>query len=64
MQPSTTNRNVFIIAGMHRSGTSLTAALLQNVGVDIGQRLMGASYSNSKGHFENLDFVEFHDVHN
>ncbi len=61
MQPSTTNRNVFIIAGMHRSGTSLTAALLQNVGVDIGQRLMGASYSNSKGHFENLDFVEFHE---
>ena len=61
MQPSATNKSVFIIAGMHRSGTSLTAALLQNSGVDIGQRLMEASYSNAKGHFENLDFVEFHE---
>ncbi|NER26505.1 MAG: glycosyltransferase, partial [Symploca sp. SIO1C4] len=46
---------------MHRSGTSLTASLLQSAGVDIGQRLMGAGKSNLKGHFEDLDFVEFHE---
>ncbi len=49
-----------IIAGMHRSGTSLAAALLQSSGLDVGKRLMGAGEFNPKGHFENLDFVEFH----
>ncbi|NET07053.1 MAG: glycosyltransferase [Symploca sp. SIO2B6] len=54
-------KNILVIAGMHRSGTSLTASLLQSAGVDIGQRLMGAGKSNLKGHFEDLDFVEFHE---
>ena len=45
---------------MHRSGTSLTASLLQSVGVDIGKNLVGAADGNIKGHFENIDFVEFH----
>ena len=49
-----------IITGMHRSGTSLTASLLQSAGVNIGNRLMGKNTGNSKGHFEDLDFVEFH----
>jgi hypothetical protein len=49
-----------IIAGMHRSGTSLAASLLQSAGVDVGKRLMGAGSGNIKGHFENLDFVDFH----
>ncbi|WP_226579625.1 sulfotransferase, partial [Microseira wollei] len=52
--------SVFALAGMHRSGTSLTASLLQSMGVDIGQRLVGPTYGNIKGHFENIDFVEFH----
>jgi len=45
---------------MHRSGTSLTASLLQSAGVHLGNRLMGKDVGNSKGHFEDLDFVEFH----
>ena len=49
-----------IITGMHRSGTSLTASLLQSAGVNIGDRLMGQNTGNNKGHFEDLDFVEFH----
>jgi len=49
-----------VITGMHRSGTSLAASLLQSSGVDVGKRLMGASEFNRKGHFENLDFVNFH----
>ena len=53
--------SIFIITGMHRSGTSLTASLMQNAGVHIGERLMDATPNNSKGHFENLDFVGFHE---
>ncbi|MFM9265000.1 glycosyltransferase [Tychonema sp. BBK16] len=52
--------SVFIITGMHRSGTSLTASLFQKVGVDIGKKLVGPADGNVKGHFENIDFVEFH----
>lgn len=47
----------FIIAGMHRSGTSLTTALVQSAGVGIGKDLIGALPSNQLGHFENRDFM-------
>ncbi|PSF38935.1 hypothetical protein C7H19_02450 [Aphanothece hegewaldii CCALA 016] len=55
------NSSTLIITGMHRSGTSLTASLLQSAGVNIGQELMSASQGNAKGYFENLDFVDFHE---
>ncbi len=51
---------VLIVAGMHRSGTSLTASLLQSAGLDIGRQLLEGNFSNVKGHFENLDFFNFH----
>ena len=51
---------VFIITGMHRSGTSLTASLFQSVGVNIGEKLVGAEYGNIRGHFEDIEFVELH----
>lgn len=51
---------VLIIVGMHRSGTSLTASLLQSAGLDIGQYLVEGNFSNIKGHFENFDFFSFH----
>ncbi|MEP0883664.1 glycosyltransferase [Trichocoleus sp. ST-U3] len=60
MLPQEVKNLTLIIAGMHRSGTSLTASLLQNAGINIGQRLMGGNPTNAKGHFENLDFVDFH----
>ncbi|HEY9865953.1 MAG TPA: hypothetical protein V6D21_17410, partial [Candidatus Obscuribacterales bacterium] len=60
MDTTNTPAPIIIIAGMHRSGTSLTASLLQNLGVNIGKQLVGADYGNIKGHFENVDFVEFH----
>jgi hypothetical protein len=60
MTPVSHQATPLIIAGMHRSGTSLAAALLQSSGLDVGKRLMGAGEFNPKGHFENLDFVEFH----
>ncbi|NJO44189.1 MAG: glycosyltransferase [Oscillatoriales cyanobacterium RM2_1_1] len=51
---------IVIIAGMHRSGTSLTASLMQRLGVYIGRRLVEADEGNIRGHFENIDFVRFH----
>ena len=60
MEDIAPNQAVIIMTGMHRSGTSLTASLLQSGGIHIGDRLMGDDTGNAKGHFEDLDFVEFH----
>ncbi len=60
MQDKLCQQQALIITGMHRSGTSLTAALLQSAEVNIGQRLMASSEANAKGHFEDLDFYELH----
>ncbi|MEG3895928.1 MULTISPECIES: glycosyltransferase [unclassified Microcoleus] len=60
MSTNDSKPSVFIVTGMHRSGTSLTASLFQEVGVDIGKKLVGPADGNVKGHFENVDFVEFH----
>ena len=60
MEDTALNQAVIIITGMHRSGTSLTASLLQSAGINIGDRLMEEDTGNAKGHFEDLDFVEFH----
>ncbi len=49
-----------IITGMHRSGTSLLANLLQAAGVDIGDRLMAPTEFNPKGYFEDMDFYDLH----
>lgn len=54
------NTSILVIAGMHRSGTSLTAALLKSAGLYIGEKLLGRTDSNPRGHFENLDFLNFH----
>lgn len=61
MQTIEFSQPILVITGMHRSGTSLVASLLQSAGVDIGKRLMGGGETNLKGHFEDLDFVEFHE---
>ncbi len=49
-----------VIAGMHRSGTSLAAALVTSAGIHLGDRIMGPERGNIKGHFEDLDFYELH----
>ena len=58
--PRAPHAPVLVIGGMHRSGTSLTASLLQGAGLFIGPRLMGPYRGNERGHFEDLDFYEFH----
>ncbi len=50
-----------LVAGHHRSGTSLLAQLLAGAGLFMGDRLMGATEANPHGHVEDLDVVELHD---
>ncbi|MEM1369622.1 MAG: sulfotransferase [Cyanobacteria bacterium P01_H01_bin.15] len=54
------SQSPLIIAGMHRSGTSLAASLLQSAGVNLGHRLLRGDPGNVKGYFEDLDFIELH----
>ena len=49
-----------MLGGMHRSGTSLLASLFEGAGVSVGTRLLGSGTGNDVGHFEDLDFQEFH----
>ena len=52
--------SALVVAGMHRSGTSLVASLVAGAGVSMGTRLLAAGRGNARGHFEDLDFQEFH----
>jgi hypothetical protein len=52
--------NCLIIIGMGRSGTSLVSSVLQKSGLFIGDSLLGATPHNINGHFENVDFYNFH----
>lgn len=56
------SRPVTIIAGMHRSGTSLVASLARAAGIDVGARLLRANYDNPRGFFEDEDFRELHEA--
>lgn len=51
---------VLIIGGMHRSGTSLVASILQNLGLNIGNKLVEVDQRNPRGFFEDAEFYEFH----
>ncbi|TAN99461.1 MAG: glycosyltransferase [Phormidium sp. SL48-SHIP] len=48
-----------IITGMHRSGTSLVASLIQAAGVRLGDRFVEADSHNAPGYFEDEAFVQF-----
>ncbi len=51
---------ILVITGMHRSGTSMITQWLSRCGLPVGDRLLGALVGNAEGHFEDLDFMEFH----
>jgi hypothetical protein len=46
-----------IVAGMHRSGTSLVASLLSGLSVDMGRELLAGDSHNVRGYFEDVDFL-------
>ncbi len=59
----TASPRVLIIAGMHRSGTTLTARWLHGCGLHLGQRLLRSKYdhANPDGlHYEDRDFLDLH----
>jgi hypothetical protein len=47
-----------VVAGMHRSGTSFVASLLQAAGYGMGARQLAADRTNRKGYFEDVDFLD------
>lgn len=50
-----------IVAGFHRSGTSLVCQLLQRAGLFLGYELFGANFSNPYGHFEDVEVLKLHE---
>ena len=46
-----------VILGMHRSGTSMVAGMLECLGVDLGEDQPGKQWSNPLGHYEDVDFL-------
>ncbi len=52
---------VFVVLGMHRSGTSMVAGSLALCGVEFGRHLVPASPSNALGHWEHEGVVAIHD---
>lgn len=50
-----------LVLGMHRSGTSLLAQVLDRAGVFLGDDLMPADPHNPDGYFEDLEIVTVHD---
>ncbi|MGH1573420.1 hypothetical protein ACRAWG_25570 [Methylobacterium sp. P31] len=54
------DEQIFVVLGMHRSGTSLCASMLNLMGINIADGL-GAGPGNELGHFERWDLVSAND---
>ncbi|MEM7349923.1 MAG: sulfotransferase [Acidobacteriota bacterium] len=52
---------VLVITGMHRSGTSLVASILQQAGVMLGEKLLRPNEGNPRGYFEDKELFDFHE---
>lgn len=53
------NKKIFIVVGMHRSGTSLVAQCLHSLGLNLSDSLVPSSTDNPDGFFEDAKIVEF-----
>ena len=51
------SRDCIIVLGMHRSGTSALARVLNLLGVDLGTNLLPAAEDNETGFWEHRDLV-------
>lgn len=52
----------FVVLGMHRGGTSLTAGFLSSLGVNFGHNLMPPTSINEKGHFEDKEGMWLNEI--
>ena len=50
-----------IVLGMHRSGTSALAGMLDILGVQFGKSLLAPSADNPKGFWEHLEILDIHE---
>jgi hypothetical protein len=50
-----------VIAGFHRSGTSMVTRMFHLSGLFVGNKLLGSSPSNPYGHFEDEQIIKIHD---
>ncbi|MCB0738433.1 MAG: hypothetical protein KDC92_13030 [Bacteroidetes bacterium] len=51
---------VLLIAGMHRSGTSILSRWVHEMGINMGNKLHPVSKPDKEGHYEDIDFLNFH----
>ncbi|MEO8071537.1 MAG: hypothetical protein ABI652_09045, partial [Acidobacteriota bacterium] len=58
MTSADTQPPVLVVAGMHRSGTSLLASLLHGSGCRMGEACLPADTHNRRGYFEDLEFLD------
>ena len=49
-----------VLVGMHRSGTSLTANLLNQMGISMGSTFLPKDIANPRGYYEDVEFLQFH----
>jgi hypothetical protein len=54
------NRGI-VVLGMHRSGTSALGGILQTLGFDLGDDLLGPNEFNPTGYWENRSIVRLND---
>ena len=55
------NKTIFIVLGMHRSGTSVVTNCLNAMGLSLSDQLVPPSSDNSDGFFEDARLVELND---
>jgi hypothetical protein len=53
---------IFVVLGMHRSGTSMVAGLLHGSGIHMGEAFRRASPQNPRGFFEEESFRRLNDA--
>lgn len=59
--PAGRSRAVVFVLGMHRSGTSVTTAILNALGVSLSEDLMPPTQFNAMGYFESVAISKIHD---
>ncbi|MGH2482289.1 MAG: sulfotransferase family protein, partial [Ktedonobacteraceae bacterium] len=55
------NNTAIIVLGMHRSGTSAVAGMLNALGMYLGSDLMAPAADNPKGFYEHNGITNLHD---
>jgi len=56
-----TGRDVILVLGPHRSGTSAFTGVLHRLGVDLGDDLLPANFDNRTGYWEHRGVLDLHE---